>query len=140
MSIENKNLPKTRFNDALIVELCKDLNYKINQDGTIDVLKTLCGKPSKTWRKAYFSKVKNKYLKLRYQNKNLCVHRIVFYKFSGFLDSKLDINHIDGNTFNNSYDNLELVSRSENLKHSYRVLNRKVSLEQAWEARGLFHV
>lgn len=35
---------------------------------------------------------------------------------------KLEVNHIDGNTFNNAVSNLEWVTSSENVLHSYRLL------------------
>lgn len=35
------------------------------------------------------------------------------------------INHFDGNKSNNKLENLEYVSRSENMKHSYKYLGRK---------------
>lgn len=56
----------------------------------------------------------------------LFVHRVVYQKFIGDLNPSLDINHIDGNRTNNHRANLEQISRSENLKHSYK-LGRKLS-------------
>lgn len=59
-------------------------------------------------------------------NKNgYYIHRLVMKHFSNNYDEKLQVNHKDGNKENNRIDNLEMVTISENLKHSYRVLGRK---------------
>ena len=48
------------------------------------------------------------------------VHRLVA---ETFLKQKIgfDVNHIDGDKTNNNVDNLEWVSRSDNMKHAYRI-------------------
>ena len=53
------------------------------------------------------------------------IHRLVA---TAFIENPLklrDVNHKDGNKKNNHVDNLEWVSHSENIKHSYSVLKRK---------------
>lgn len=53
------------------------------------------------------------------------VHRIVALAFIGAPDKGRDhVNHINGVKSDNRVENLEWVSRSENLKHSYRVLGQ----------------
>lgn len=47
------------------------------------------------------------------------IHRLVALTFLG--ESNLEVNHIDGNKLNNSIDNLEYCTRSENLKHAFRI-------------------
>lgn len=47
------------------------------------------------------------------------VHRIVAETFLG--KSDLEVNHKDGNKTNNRLSNLEYVSRSENIKHAYKL-------------------
>jgi hypothetical protein len=49
------------------------------------------------------------------------VHRVVAEAFIGKIDG-LEVNHKDGNKKNNHVDNLEIVTRSENEKHSRSVL------------------
>lgn len=64
---------------------------------------------------------------LRKKNKThaLLVHKLVAMTFLCENSNGLDINHKDGNKLNNNVNNLEYLSRSENIKHSYRVLQRK---------------
>lgn len=64
------------------------------------------------------------YLNVALQNKTLRkrekIHRLVAAAFIG-PPGKLDVNHIDGNKLNNRLENLEYVTRSENLKHAFRL-------------------
>jgi len=56
--------------------------------------------------------------------KRFFVHRLVletFYPKDGYNRNKLDVNHIDGNTSNNNLSNLEWSTRSENMKHAFRI-------------------
>lgn len=53
------------------------------------------------------------------------VHRLVAEAFVQKENGRDDVNHIDGNKTNNLVDNIEWVSRSENVQHSYDHLTRK---------------
>ena len=76
-----------------------------------------------------FSKTEN-YLNML----NIKVHRLICYAFHPIEGKeklsdydKIQVNHKDGNTLNNHADNLEWVSNSENMFHSYSTnLNKKV--------------
>ncbi len=61
------------------------------------------------------------------KNKNMYfkVHRLVAFAFIENPDNKKFVNHIDWDKLNNSVNNLEWVTSSENMFHSYRVLWRK---------------
>lgn len=49
------------------------------------------------------------------------IHRLVAKAFIPQTHDKQQVNHIDGNKFNNHYTNLEWVTPSENMYHSYRI-------------------
>ena len=52
---------------------------------------------------------------------NKDVHSVVASTFLGKRPKGKEINHIDGNCRNNNVDNLEYVSRKENMQHAYRL-------------------
>lgn len=55
------------------------------------------------------------------QPKDYLIHRLEACAFLGYpLDSELTVNHKDGNRRNNSIDNLEMITRAENIQHGYR--------------------
>ena len=90
----------------------------------------------KLYKISSFGNVKNKDNKIikQFDNKGyLCVdlsknnirkhyrvHRLIMYTFNDNDNHKLDINHIDGNKYNNRLDNLEWCTRKENLNHALK--------------------
>jgi len=54
--------------------------------------------------------------------KSMLLHRLVALTFlhDSYAEGK-EVNHIDGNKLNNHVDNLEWVTRTENLKHAYKL-------------------
>ncbi len=67
----------------------------------------------------------NGYLKVslggRSAHKNHYIHRLVLQAFCPDSNGKPDVNHKDGNKLNNRLENLEWVSRSENMQHAMRI-------------------
>ena len=51
-------------------------------------------------------------------NRSLYIHRILALMFIPNPENKPNVNHKDGNTFNNNLNNLEWVTQSENIKHA----------------------
>jgi len=69
----------------------------------------------------------SKYLFVNFgKNKPKQIHRLVAIAFLSRPEGKTQVNHIDGDKFNNDVANLEWVSCSENHKHSYKSLDRKL--------------
>lgn len=66
------------------------------------------------------SKTKTGYKSFSFKGRTYYVHRVVHELFIGQIPNKFDVNHIDGDNQNNIYKNLEVLSRSENLKHAYK--------------------
>lgn len=56
--------------------------------------------------------------------KRVTVHSIVAAAFIGPRGPKMEVNHKDGDRTNAAADNLEYMSRNDNLLHAYRVLGR----------------
>lgn len=52
------------------------------------------------------------------------IHRLVAEHFVFRPEGKNVVNHIDHNTFNNSYTNLEWVTTRENIHHSYSTMSQ----------------
>lgn len=59
------------------------------------------------------------YLRKNGKNKPFYIHRLVAQAFIGNIDGK-DINHKDFNRKNNRLDNLEILSRKENINYSIK--------------------
>jgi hypothetical protein len=113
---------------AAALELLRARVLEVRADGTVWKLRNLNRMPFKAPRQiAVLSK--RGYLLV-----NLCLwgrphvmtaHRLVWLALRGPIPPGMDINHIDGCKTNNHPDNLELATRSENIRHAYRTGLRK---------------
>lgn len=54
---------------------------------------------------------------VKYDKVNWLVHRILWRMRNNYIESSLDIDHIDGNSLNNSVENLRLVSTTSNSRN-----------------------
>lgn len=64
------------------------------------------------------------------RSKNVLLHRLVAMHFIPNLENKPEVNHRDGDKDNNFDWNLEWVTPSENIRHSYRIGLEKPSSHQ----------
>ena len=110
-------------------------NHIIFKDGNIwNDLNATGGNRFLTFSISKKNRLSNSYYSLFSNNKTYKVHKLVcmsFHPVEGkeyYEDYKdLQVNHKDGNTLNNNADNLEWVTKSENIKHAYESgLNKKV--------------
>lgn len=68
------------------------------------------------------------YLKVKFRNKNLFNHRIIYLMTYGYLPRNLVIDHVDGDKLNNSPFNLRAISDTEN-KQNQRYAHNNSKLQ-----------
>lgn len=86
--------------------------------------------------KGYF----NVWLSLNNSGRSYRVSRLVALAFIPNQGNKTEVNHIDGNKFNNSVDNLEWCTRRENMQHARDILgvaNLKLTEDHVLSIRKL---
>ena len=71
----------------------------------------------------------NKYLRAGLYSAGKCtryfLHELVLLAWTGPKPYKYEVDHIDGNTFNNNLNNLEYVTSSENKKRAAKLRTKK---------------
>jgi len=112
--------------------------YEISDLGNLVRVSTCGGKPC---RKPRVPAIKG-----GYRSFHLCAHGIRRYRlahimvweaFKGPIPSGLEVNHEDGNKERPILANLDLLTKSENHKHAYRVLKRTINVRpQPGEKNG----
>ena len=60
------------------------------------------------------------------EKKSFSVHRLVAEAYIDWPIGTTEVNHIDGNKWNNNVSNLEWVTQKENLEHAVKVLGKPV--------------
>lgn len=89
-------------------------NYEVSNLG--NVRNTLTGRIlSQSLNKA------GGYYRVNLNRKHYYVHRLMALAFFDEDITGKDINHIDGDHYNNILSNLEIVTRKENIRHAYKV-------------------
>ena len=80
----------------------------------------------------YTLSIKEKNENGRQKNRKIRAHRIVYEAFTegGIPEDRPYINHLNGNVHDNSIENLMACTAEENMRHSSRVLGRKIPLEE----------
>lgn len=99
-------------------EIWKDVvgyegRYKVSNTGKVRGL--LSGKILKPYNQRGYLFV---CLRVHQKGRNFSIHRLVASAFVERQDGKTDVNHTDGNKANNNADNLEWVTKSENIRHA----------------------
>ena len=105
--------------------------YEVTEFGDVFAMERIVksGKNNKCIRRYERKEKPQRFDKYGYKRVSLCkngilktisVHRLVAITFVEG-DSKLTVNHKDGNKLNNHYSNLEFISSCENLKHAFSI-------------------
>lgn len=108
-------IPSFSRYEASTLGRLRSLNYK--NSGMVIVLKPAINKDG------YYCTM------LLNDNNKYCswkVHKFITLAFYGVVPDGLEVNHIDGVKINNRIDNLEYVTRSENILHAIRIGLQKV--------------
>jgi len=102
--------------------------YEVSNDGEIRTIERIITLPTHSYLKKQKLLTQYKdgkgymHVKLydgRGKPKSLTIHRIVASAFLDNPNNLAEVNHIDHNKNNNNLDNLEWISRGDNIRHSY---------------------
>lgn len=101
-------------------------NYYITDDGRVYTRRAYANKAGRVMKLRTFEHNGYVWCNLCYNNKvkHVSVHRLVAQAFIPNPNNLPEVNHINGHKNDNRVANLEWASRSDNLKHSFRVLGR----------------
>lgn len=91
--------------------LVKSLDRIVSQSGYERLMKGRIMKPNNNTSGYLSVQLSNR------KHKRFLIHRLVMIAFVGLNNTKTDVNHKDGNKHNNSLDNLEWVTKKENIDH-----------------------
>jgi hypothetical protein len=118
------------------MEVWKDIpgyegKYQISNKGRVKSLPRndkFCKRPTEIIMKVFIcgSGYEEVILSIKRKRKPKLIHRMVAEAFVPKQPGKEEVNHKDGNKLNNDYTNLEWVTPSENIKHSYDELEHKI--------------
>jgi hypothetical protein len=86
--------------------------FRSNKNGVVRELKTRPGGKSKAYKLAFITLVDGK-------GTSMLLHRLVYLAFHGEIGPGLEIDHIDDDCSNNRLENLQAITRSENMAKSW---------------------
>ena len=69
-----------------------------------------------------------KAIRVKIGDNRYLAHRVIWTLIHGYIDPELDIDHIDGNPWNNSIMNLRLVSKSDNQRNRRKMKNNSTGM------------
>ena len=100
--------------------------YEVSDQGEVVRVATH-GRSPKPVRRTLSPHKRNKYLAVDLHRDDArereYVHRLVWTAFKGEIPAGYEINHIDGDRANSRLDNLEIVTRSDNMLHCFQRLS-----------------
>jgi hypothetical protein len=101
-------------------------SYQVSDDGLVVRVLTYGRKPKPTWKMVAKRVKRDGYVTYHLcengERKDPLAHRLAWEAFNGPIAEGFEINHKNGNKEDNRLVNLEAVTRSENMKHKFRVL------------------
>lgn len=111
------------LNETLWKDIPNFENYQAHPEGEVR---------NKTTKRILNSESKkHKYILLMFEDKTTAKHRLIAFTFHANPNNLEQVNHIDGNTRNNKADNLEWISRSDNVKDAIKKRGRKKAVKNA---------
>jgi hypothetical protein len=122
---------KYTFSEGLTEKEYLQQNYMVNKDGSIINRRT--GKEVKfslSHKGYYKARLHTPLSKHKDGRKPYSQHRIIAMFYLDNYSSELQVNHKNGIKTDNRVENLEMVTCSENIKHSWNVLNRELKLNR----------
>lgn len=123
-----KGVLMRKNNDFFISDFLKNGTYVIKKDGSIWSYNNAQGHLTNVLRRIDRIKIPSKgspYRIVKYLEKDLAVHRIIYAMYCGKLDEFKNVTHLDGDMQNNDYRNLKLVEQSDSALAAYTVYGRE---------------
>jgi hypothetical protein len=79
-----------------------------------------------------------KYWRVKFKNKSIMIHRVIWILVNGDIPDNQVIDHIDGNGLNNKIENLRLISKNLNCKNKTISKNNKLGVTGVYLESGRY--